>query len=107
MRGQQGNIFAAVAQRRQAEIDHVEPVEEVFAEASLFDHDGQIAIGGGHDAGLDGDAMGGADGTDFLLLQRAQQLGLKVQSQLADLVEKDRASFGGDKEAVFGLDGAR
>ena len=97
MRSQEGNVFAAVAQGRQPQIDHVQAVEQILAETPLLDHGGQIAIGSGHDARLDGNAMRGAHRPHLFLLQRAQELGLQVNRKLADLVEKDGASFGGDQ----------
>ena len=36
----------------------------------------------------------GADLLEFALLQDAQELGLQVQRQIADLVEKDRSAIG-------------
>ena len=47
---QQGNVFAAGAQRGQVHGDDVEAVEEVFAEAALAHLLAQIDVGGGDDA---------------------------------------------------------
>ena len=101
VRRQQGNVFAAVAQRRQAQVDHVEPVKQVLAKGSLLHHLRQVAVGGGHDARLDGHAVGGAHRPHFLLLQGAQQLGLQIERELADLVEKDRAALRRNQQPVF------
>ncbi len=81
----------------------IEPVEEIFTEAAFFDHRGKVAVGGGDNAGLDGHAVRCADGADLLLLQGAQQLGLKVEGELADLVEEYRASLGSDERPSLDL----
>ena len=49
---------------------------------------------------------GGTDRTHRALLDRAQQLALHRQRQLADLVEKERAAAGGLEEALAVLAGA-
>jgi len=41
--------------------------------------------------------MGGSDRADFLFLQGAQQLGLQVERELANLIQKNRASLGRDQ----------
>src|SRR5580658_3138233 len=105
MRGQERDVFPPVAQRGQAQIDYIEAVEEILAEGALFDHDGEVAVGGGDDARLDGDAMRGAYRADFLFLQGAQQLGLQIERELADLVEKDGAALGRNQQTVFGAVG--
>ena len=54
----------------------------------------QVAIGGRDDAHIDLHRPLGADRIDFAFLQRAQQLDLHVEPQLADLVEEQRAAIG-------------
>jgi hypothetical protein len=59
---QQRNVFLAVAQRRHEERDHVEAVEEVFAEVAAGDLLFEVLVGGGDDAHVDVDGMDRADG---------------------------------------------
>src|SRR5207247_3959707 len=66
----------------------------------------EIAIGGGQDSDIDRDALGAAYGTDFLLLNSAQQLGLEINGKLSNLVEKYRAALGDCQQAIFGLHGS-
>src|SRR4029079_18198907 len=47
-----------------------------------------------------------ADRADLAIRERAQQLGLEVGRQLADLVEKQRAAVGGDEQPIRGARGA-
>ena len=94
MSGEQRNVFAAIAKRRNAQADHVQPVVEVLAKAALFDHSRQIAIGGGEDTNLDGNAVRSTHRPNLFFLQGAQQLGLQIEGQLADLVEKHGPAIG-------------
>jgi len=86
---EQGDVGAALAQRRNAQVDDVETVVEVLTEASLPHQRSQVAVGGRQDTGANGNAMGRPDRTDLLLLQGAQQAGLQVERQLADLVKEN------------------
>ena len=62
---EQRQILLALGQSRQFELDHRQPVEQVFPELLAFDHLAQIAVGGGHHADI-GFARGGR--TDALEL---------------------------------------
>src|SRR6266542_2870920 len=45
----------------------------------------EVAVGGGDDAHVDLDGLVGADAADLALLERAQELGLQIERQLAEL----------------------
>ena len=94
MAPQLDDILAALAQRRQADGDHVQTIEQILAELALADRLAQVAMGGGDDAhiGLDGNAA--ADGGELALLQHAQQPGLGIQWHVADLVQEQRSGGG-------------
>jgi hypothetical protein len=94
MARQLDDILAALAQRRQADGDHVQAIEQILAELALADRLAQVAMGGGDDAhiGLDGNPA--AHGGEFALLQHAQQPGLGIQRHVADLVQEQRAGGG-------------
>jgi hypothetical protein len=87
-------VFEALAQRREAQREHVEAVVEILAEAALGDRAGEVDVGGGEDADVDPDGAVAADGLEGALLQDAQQLGLGVDRELADLVEQEGAAVG-------------
>ena len=53
----------------------------------------QIAMGRGNDPRVRLDRLAPADGRVFALLQNAQQLRLRLDRHIADLVEKQRAAF--------------
>ena len=80
--------------RRQVDLNDVDAVVEVLAEAAFLDGRFQVAVRGGQDAHVDGDFLLAADRPDLALLQGPQQLGLHRQRHLADLVEKQRPALG-------------
>src|SRR5690606_17914791 len=88
---QERDVALALAQRRQAHLDHVEPVVEVLAEAALPDLLQQIAVGRRDQPYVDLDGLDAAHPLELLLLDRAEQLHLHVDRDLADLVEEERA----------------
>ena len=91
---QRGDVFFALAQRRQTNVDDVQPEIKVAAKGAFFHFLGQIAIGGGDDAEIRAPGDQRSHRTEFLFLQDPQQLGLQVQGQLADFVEKRGAAVG-------------
>ena len=84
------DVVAALPQGRQVEVDHVEAVVEVLAEAPGADLLLEDPIGRGDDPDVDLLGLAVADAKDDALLERAQQLDLEVQRELADLVEEER-----------------
>ncbi len=100
------HVVAALAQRRQEEVHDVEAVVEVLAEAPGADLLLEDAVGRRDDADVDLLGLAVADAEDDALLQRAQQLHLQVQRQLADLVEEERALVGDLELAGPRRDGA-
>ena len=74
---EQRDVVAALAQRRQINTEHVQPIEQVRAKAALFDMLAQWTVGGGHDAHIDRDRRATTYPRDFTLLEHAQQLHLR------------------------------
>jgi hypothetical protein len=101
--GQRLEVVQALAQRRQPDRQHVQPVVEVGAEAAGGHHRRQVAAGGGDHAHVDALDAVAAQRLDLLLLQRAQQLALQRQRHVADLVEEQRAAVGELELAVAAL----
>ena len=106
MRGQHGNILAAVAQRRQADLDGVQPEEQVLAEAALCHGGVEVGIGGREDAHVHAAGFGGADALELAGLERAQQLGLQSLRDVGDFVQEERAAIG-HFEAAHAVDSWR
>ena len=107
MTNQDGNVAGALAERRREDGEDLEPVVEIAAELLLGDHLGEIAVGGGDEADIDGDGPVAAETLDLFLLQGAQELGLQVERNLADFVEKERALVGEFQAADLARDGPR
>ncbi len=85
---QQRDVVAPLAQRRQVDLDRVEPEQQVLAEALLV---GQLLgrqVGRGDHPHVDRHRPVGADRNHLPLLERGQQLGLEMERQVADLVEE-------------------
>ena len=90
------HVAATFAERRNGDLDDREPVIEVLAEMPRRDLIEQRAVGGGDDADVDLTRMPTAERVDLARLQQAQQLDLRIERQLADLVEHQRAAVGID-----------
>ena len=103
--GEQGNVFAAGAQRRQIDGDDVEAVEEVFAEVAVAHRLAQVDVGGGDDAHVHLNLLNAAQVHEAAVLQHAQNLGLGVHAHGGDFVQEERAAVGDFEEALLGGDG--
>ena len=86
MFGEFADILPALAQRRQRQGNHVQPVKQVGAKRSLGHHLRQPAVGGGDDAHVHMHGTGIAKAVEFPLLQHPQQLRLQAQRHLAYFV---------------------
>ena len=86
--------FLALAQRRQGDVDDVQPVIQVFAEPAFFHQLAQVGVGGREDPHIHLDDLGRAERHELPLLDHAQQLDLRLRPDVADLVEEDRAAVG-------------
>ena len=65
---EQGDVVAALAQRRQADGEDVEAVVEVLTESFLVNRLKQVAVAGGDDTHVDADGGDAADAVEFALL---------------------------------------
>ena len=99
------DVAGAFAQRRNAQGEDGEAVVEVLAKAPGGDFRGQVAVGGGEDAHVEGNRFAAAEALDFLFLQHAQELGLQRERHLGDFVEQQRAVL--RLLELAGLGGAR
>ncbi len=79
---------------------HVQPIIQILAESARLDLAWPGSCSSRPGCGrCDGDRLVGADRQHLLLLDGAQQLGLRRQRQLGDLVEKHRARSRMDEHA--------
>ncbi len=87
------NVPAAFAEGRQFDGHHTESVEEVSAEASLFDGALQNFPGSCKDPHVDRPCLRGAQPFELPLLKYPQKFRLDLEWQIADLIEEDRSTI--------------
>src|SRR4051794_21220031 len=104
MRCDERDVLAALAKRRQMNRKHVQAVKKILAEFSDFNHRQWIAIRRGNNADVDVYQLGSADAEKALLLNEAQELGLKSDVHLRDFVEEKRSFIGALEAAAVLLD---
>ena len=92
MPGQQRDVLFPLAQRRDHHRQHVQPIEQVVPEIPLLDFLGQILVGGRDDPDVHLDQLGAAHAGELLLFKRPEDLGLRVQAHVPDLVQEQRAA---------------
>src|SRR5580704_13132570 len=80
-----GNVFPALTQGRQGDLQDVETVEQVLAKASGGDTLRQQAMGGGDDTDIDRDTLVATDRCDPVIFEDPQQLGLHGEVHVANL----------------------
>lgn len=80
--GEGHDVFAALAQGRDLERYHAQPVEQVGAEAALLEHLLQRAVGCGEEADIDGAGPVLTHERDRPILESAEQLGLGGRGEI-------------------------
>ena len=91
---QQGNVLAALAQRRNTQAGDIQAVVKVFAKTPGLDLVEQVRLDRTDDPQIDPDALVRAQALQGFLLQHAQQFDLLGQGQAFHLVEKQGAAIG-------------
>ena len=94
MFGQVGDVVLSLAQRRDLDEEDAQPVVEVLAKAARRDLAGEIAIGGRDESYVDVARAVLSYALVLAFLNGAEELGLQLERDLADLVEKERAAVG-------------
>ena len=105
--GEQRDVFAPVAQRRQLDLDDVQPIVEVFSELPFGHELLEVDVGRRDDAGVDLLRLDPAQPHELPFLHHPQQLGLRLYRHAADLVEEDGALVGQLEQPLLGGHGAR
>ena len=93
-RCEQRHVLAAFAQRRQAQPHHVEPMQQIRAEAPVGNQRFQRLVRGRDHAHVHADQFAPADAEEFAFCQHAQQARLQRRRHVADLVEEQRSTIG-------------
>ncbi len=100
-------IAGAIREARQRDLDAANAPVEIVAEGLGVDHRGERLVRGGDDANVDIDRLARADRQDLPAFQRAQELHLKRELEVTDLVEKQRPAARLDEETTRIRRGAR
>src|SRR5262249_6511366 len=88
---QKGNVFRALAKRRNIQGEHVQAIIEIGPEFLGRDHARQMTARRCHNTRGDSRRLSGANAFEFLLLKHAQKLWLELKGNVPTLVEKQRA----------------
>ena len=99
------DVVTPFPERRHFDLDDVQAVVEVFAEAPFFYALHQVGICGRDDPDIHGDDPRVADRRQFPGLDHVEQLDLQRQRQFADLVQEQRAAVCHGDEPFFILIG--
>ena len=91
--GQRHDVLAPLAQRRQMHGNRADAVKQILAQLAVLDGVLRLAVGGGDDAAIGLVTRPSADGPDFLFLQHAQQLALRVDRHFGNFIQEQRAAF--------------
>ena len=100
---QQGDVFAALAKRRQLDGEDVDAIKKILAHASLFQQLHQAFVGGADDARAAFLGLESAYGGIAAAFEHPQQLDLHLFLDFAQFVEKERAVVRVVEQARFGL----
>src|SRR5262252_1225380 len=92
--GQRNDIVATVTQRRNVNVEDVQPEVEVRPKLATCHGVAQVSIGCRNDAHVASDWSRTSEANELALLQYAQTLGLRGQRELGHFVEEQHASSG-------------
>jgi hypothetical protein len=81
------HVTAALAERRNDDVEDAQPIEEILAERPLLDGPIEITIGRRDDADVERPVVVATDGAVAALLEDPEECRLSRQRQLAELVE--------------------
>src|SRR5205085_877089 len=87
--GEGRDVLRTIGETRHDDVHHREPVEEVLAELLLAHRLLEAPVRRRDDAHVERDLLLAADATDRPTLERAEELRLRVERELAELVEED------------------
>ena len=104
--GERKDVLRPVGEPRQPDRDDVDPVEEIVAKSALLDETREVAPRGDDQARAERVRRHAREPAEVLLLEDAQELGLRRRRQRGDLVEIDGAVLGDFEQALLGGDRA-
>ena len=78
--GEQLDVLAALAQGRQLQIKHVQPIKQILAQLAFFYRRWRLAVGRGDDAHRDWNVFVAADAAYLAFLEHAQKFWLHFRA---------------------------
>ena len=103
---ERGHVLRALTERWQIDLNDAQSVVEIFAKGAVVDHLTKVAVRRGDHPDVDRDHACAADALHLARFEHAQELGLKAEGELADLVEKERATIRYFEAALLTVGGA-
>src|SRR5208337_1911692 len=100
------NVATAFAERRHAQIHHIDTVVKILAERAGLDLGFQMAVGRAHHPHLDLLVFLSADAAELPILQELQELRLQGWVELGNLIQKQGAAVGQLDPPWLGAKGA-
>ena len=88
------DVIAAISQRSEIDLEHLQPVVQVGAQLPFVDRLLDVAVARGQDAHIDLNRLFGSNASQRVRLEHAQQLDLQLDRHLGDFVEEERAARG-------------
>jgi hypothetical protein len=88
------DLFAPLAERGNPQVNHVQAVQQILAEATLGDELFEVAVGRGDDPDVHRHRLRFAKRVDLAVFEDAQELRLQVEADVGDLVEEESAPGG-------------
>lgn len=101
------DVVGSLAQRRQLDLEDLDPEEEVLAEPAGADLRPQGSVGRGDQPEVHGNRAVGPQWEHLAVLQHSEQLHLHLQRHLRHLVEEDGASASRAEHAIPATGGSR
>ena len=86
------DVLSALTQRRELDLEDLQPVVEIFPKALLLNGGGERPVAGGNDAQIDASSNGRTQAINGFLLQGTQDLRLGIETHAIDIIEKERPS---------------
>src|SRR5437762_7636689 len=90
---QQWDVFRAFPQGWHVNRKNIQPVKQVVAKFPLLNHLSEFAIGGCDQACIGSQGARASQPFELPFLEHAQQLGLKLERDVADLIQKYRSAI--------------
>src|ERR1700677_3164565 len=97
---QKRNILFAIPERRHKKRDDVKAIEEIFAKVAFGDLFLEILVGGSDDADIHAQGLGSAHWSEHLIVESAEDFGLRLEAHVADFVQVERSTIGALESAA-------